>query len=227
MKRAPTAELLDTDSGTPAEIAASLADLHGINRRFGGVATTEVLVESVPRKLGLSTVSLLEVAAGSGDVLKQVRERLLTRGIDVHFTLLDRAESHLRNGTNAVVADALALPFQDSSFDIVSCNLFVHHLSPSEFVQFVNEALRVCRHAVLINDLVRTPLHLSLVYAATPLFHSRITRHDAPASVRQAYTPQELRQLLAKTDAASVEMSRHYFFRVGVKIWKRPQPHTT
>ena len=40
MKRIVTTEWLDSDKGTPAEVAASLADLRGINRRFGGVATT-------------------------------------------------------------------------------------------------------------------------------------------------------------------------------------------
>ena len=41
-----------------------------------------------------------------------------------------------------MVGDALALPFQDASFDLLSCNLFAHHLSPQELVQFVNEALQ-------------------------------------------------------------------------------------
>ena len=54
-----------------------------------------------------------------------------------------------------MAGDALALPFRDASFDLVSCNLFAHHLSPQELVRFVDEALRVCRVAVLINDLVR------------------------------------------------------------------------
>ena len=84
----------------------------------------------------------------------------------------------------------------------------------------MNEALRVCRSAVLINDLVRGALHLSLVYAGLPLYRSRLTRHDAPASVRQAYTPEEMRGLLAKTNAARVEVHRHYLFRMGVIAWK-------
>ena len=46
MKRVLTPELLDTDSGTPAEVAASLGDLRRINRWFGGVATTEDMVSA-------------------------------------------------------------------------------------------------------------------------------------------------------------------------------------
>jgi hypothetical protein len=92
-------------------------------------------------------------------------------------------------------------------------------------IQFVDEGLRVCRVALLINDLVRHPLHLALVYAGLPLYRSRLTRHDAPASVRQAYTPEELRELLARTAAAKIEISRHFLFRMGVVVWKQ-QAHT-
>jgi hypothetical protein len=54
-----------------------------------------------------------------------------------------------------------------------------------------------------------------------PLYRSRLTRHDAPASVRQAYTPEEMQTLLAQSSAARVEIHRHYLFRMGVIAWKR------
>ncbi|HXP17969.1 MAG TPA: methyltransferase domain-containing protein [Terriglobales bacterium] len=220
MKRVVIPELLDTDSGTPAEVADSLADLHGINHRFGGVDTTEAMVARVARQVNAKSLSLLEVAAGTGYVPATVQQRLCHRGLQLDVTLLDRAPSHLGNGVPAVVGDALELPFQDASFDLLSCNLFAHHLSPEELLQFAGEGLRVCRIALLINDLVRHPLHLALVYAAVPLFRSRLTRHDGPASVRRAYTPEELRALLAQTRAARVEIHRHYLYRMGVIAWK-------
>jgi len=222
MKRVVIPELLDTDCGTPAEVAASLGDLRRINRWFGGVATTEEMIWRVARQINSSSLSLLEVAAGTGYVPQTACERLLRRGLSLQITSLDRAASHLdlHNGDRAVAGDALALPFRSASFDLLSSTLFAHHLSPQEFVQSVNEALRVCRVAVLINDLVRHPLHLSLVYAGMPLYRSRLTRHDAPASVRQAYTVEEMQSLLSQTSAARVEIHRHYLFRMGVVAWK-------
>jgi len=222
MKRVAISELLDTDSGTPAEIASSLSDLRRINRWFGGLATTQALIEHVSTRLGSRSLSLLEVAAGPSQVPEIVRARLQKRQIEIKVTLLDRAASHLRssNGSEAVVGDALALPFANASFDLVGSCLFVHHLAPREVVQFVNEGLRVCRVAVLINDLIRHPTHLALVQAGQLLYRSRITRHDAPASVRQAYTPDEMLDLLRQSNAARTEMSRHFLFRMGVVIWK-------
>jgi ubiquinone/menaquinone biosynthesis C-methylase UbiE len=163
----------------------------------------------------------LEVAAGTGAVPAAVAAAVAQNGIRIDFTLLDRAPSHPKNGNRrAVAGDALALPFSDASFDVVSCSLFVHHLAPDEVVRFVNESLRVCRAAVLINDLVRHPAHLGLVYAGMPLYRSRLTRHDAPASVRQAYTVNEMEGMLRQAKTARMEISRRFLFRMGVIAWK-------
>lgn len=220
MKRKPSVELLDSDSGSPQEVAASLADLDRINRWFGGISTTQAMIARAARETAKSSLSLLEVAAGSGLVPKQAARRLAKTGLQINITFLDQAASHLPSDTPGVAGDARALPFCDSSFDLVSCNLFVHHLSPNDLLCFFNEALRVVRSAVLINDLIRHPIHLGLVYAGFPLYRSRITRNDAPASVRQAYTPEELCELLEKTSAARVEVMRHYLYRMGIVVWK-------
>jgi len=223
MHRVTIPELLDTDSGTAAEVATSLADLRRINHWFGGQATTRSLIERVAQEIGVRSLSMLEVAAGNGAVPEAVQSGLQSRGMQLEVTLLDRAPSHFgsRNGFRAVAGEAVALPFADASFDLVSSCLFVHHLGPKELVQFVEEGLRVCRRAVLINDLVRSPVHLGLVYAGLPLYRSRLTRHDAPASVRQAYTTEEMHHLLRQTQAARIEISRHYLFRMGIVVWKR------
>ena len=144
------------------------------------------------------------------------------KGITLEITDLDRTPSHLRRGTRAVVADALGLPFRDESFDLVSCSLFAHHLGPADLARFVNEASRVTRCAVLINDLIRHPLHLALVYAGFPLMRSHVSRVDGVASVRRAYVPEEMRRMLSNghRPPRRIEISTHYLFRMGVIVWK-------
>ena len=235
MERTVTPELLDTDQGTPAEVEQTMRDLRFINRWFGGISTTRRMLEKV---LGCPTpvdpgfgptgwgrfsptpeVTLLDVGAGSGDVsLSSARQ--LAPQTRIRVTLLDRMPAHMpRNGAGRIAADALSLPFLDSSFDLVTCSLLVHHLEHSQIVRFVNEALRVARIAVLLNDLRRAPLHLALLYAGFPLF-GRLTRHDGVASVRRSYTPREMLDMLRQTRAASVELEPHYLFRMGIVAWK-------
>jgi SAM-dependent methyltransferase len=221
MRRTVISELLDDDLGTAAEIAGSLRDLRHINRWFGGMRTTTALLRRVARECGSRKLSLLEVGAGAGDVPLAAQNVLAGYGIGLQVTLLDRWWSHLpRGGAPSVAGDALRLPFRDDTFDVVSCSLLAHHFEPETLVNFASESLRVCRHAVLINDLIRSRLHLLLVYLGLPLFRSRITWHDAPASVRRAYTCDEMRVLLANAGARKVQVSRHYLFRMGVLLWK-------
>ena len=239
MQRVDAPEILDSDACSPADVQATLRDLGRVNRWFGGVATTQKMVERAAQVSGSKHFSLLEVAAGSGEVPEVVRRKLARRGITLDVTLLDRAQSHLAEGnrttgnlggdgrvreTHGVVADALALPFGDGVFDLVSCNLFAHHLQPQQLAQFAREGLRVSRRAVLINDLVRHPLHLALAFSGYPIMRSRVAWLDGLTSVRRAYVPDEIRSLLSafSPEEARVEISRHYLFRMGVIVWKKP-----
>jgi ubiquinone/menaquinone biosynthesis C-methylase UbiE len=235
MQRIDAREILDSDACSPTELEAALKTLGRINRWFGGVSTTRKMVEQVAEATGVKNLSLLEVASGTGEVPGAVRSNIALRGMTLQVTLLDRAYSHLtadnHNSENSivpasrgVVGDGLALPFAAEVFDIVSCNLFAHHLNPNELQKFVQEGLRVCRHALLINDLVRHPLHLALVYASYPIMGSHVAWLDGVTSVRRAYTPGEMRSMLeaALRDAKTtrVEISRHYLFRMGAIVWK-------
>ena len=194
MKRQPSHELLDSDAGSPREIAASLTDLRMFNRWFGGLTCTTSLVERVARDTGANSLSWLDVAAGAGYVARTVSENLSHRNLHLNVTLLDRSASHVGNGGHSVVGDALALPFREGSFDLVSSELFVHHLSPDQVIQFVREGLRVCRRAFLINDLIRDPLHLPL---PTPG-----SRYTAAASLATTRLPRCVRLTRSKRCAA-------------------------
>jgi len=39
-------------------------------------------------------------------------------------------------------------------------------------------------------------------------------------SVRQAYTPREMAEILDQTAAVRIEIGRYYLFRMGVIVWK-------
>lgn len=223
MKRVVVEELLDSDAGTPAEVAGSLKDLRMFNSLFGGVHTMASLLRRVAHKRGLKQISWVDVAGGEGYVATRAQRSLARSGISSQPVILDRAPTHLGNTHPAVCGDALALPFRDNSFDAVGCSLFLHHLEPDEIVRFAREGLRVARHAFLVQDLQRHPLHLGLSYIGAPLYRSRITRHDAPASVGRAYTVEEVRKILSGVaPAASIEIKKFFLFRMGVIIWKQP-----
>jgi len=238
MHRTVIPELLDTDTGTPRAVEDSLADLRVINRYFGGLHTMTQLILRVARERNTRKISWVDVGGGTGDLAALTGEALRKHGIELQTTLLDRMPGHMSRPARAktrdaskattnglypcVAGDALALPFKDSSFDIVSSTLFVHHLEPRQVVEFAGQALRISRHAFLINDLIRHPMHLALAYAGYTLYRSPLTRHDSVASVRRAYTLKEIEDLLRQTDADRIEIRRFFLFRMGVIAWKKP-----
>lgn len=223
MRRRVASEIFDQPRPA-AQVRSWQADLQRINRWFGGISTSQSMLQRVVAAANLSSISLLAVAAGSGHVETKIAKHMSSRGVRVDVTLLDRDPNHMGafNGSGArrVSADALSLPFPSATFDAVACGLFLHHLEPDQIVRFTNEALRVCTIAVLINDLRRSPLHLLLAYAAAPLLSSRASWHDAVASVQRAYTPEELESTVRRSRASRIEISNHYLYRVGLILWK-------
>ncbi len=238
MQRVDAQEILDSGGCSARDAQGALAVLGRINRLFGGVTTTQRMVERVARTTGAKHFSVLEVAAGLGEVPERVSAEVARNGITLDVTLLDRTRSHLpnrdqvanRNRANGnsvprnagVVADALALPFGDGAFDLVNCSLFAHHLNTCALAEFLREGLRVSRRALLINDVIRDPVHLALVYASFPIMRSRVAWLDGLTSVRRAYVPAEIRAVLASAFSSElqVELSCHYLYRMGIIVWK-------
>jgi hypothetical protein len=222
LKRIPQCEELDDNALSPEAAVESLGDLRRVNRWFGGVSTTAFLLRHAMQGSGLRSASVLEVAAGDGYSIMRAAKRLKEENLKVEPLCLDRRG--LRHEAccceRSMVGDALDLTFPAASFDFVSCGLFVHHLAPEKVIQFVNGALTVARRAVLVNDLRRSSLHLALVYAGMPIFRSAIAFRDGIASVRQAYTLDELRDLMRQTKAAHSEVRTRYLLRMGAIAWK-------
>src|SRR5262249_12074175 len=91
--------------------------------------------------------------------------------------------------------DALALPFEPGTFDLVICTLALHHFEPDAATELLRRMARVARH-VLVFDVVRSRLaYISVILLTQALRMNYMTRHDAPASVRRAYSPAELREM--------------------------------
>jgi len=99
--------------------------------------------------------SLLEVGCGTGHFTRWfAKQGLHVTGLDASPAMLEQA--HLRNGTNYLPGDALALPFENQRFDLVAL------ITTLEFVpdpvQALREALRVARQGLLLGVLNRHSL---------------------------------------------------------------------
>ena len=96
------------------------------------------------------------------------------------------------------VADGRSLPYPDEAFDVAHASLVLHHLEPADAIVLLREMSRVSSRGIIVNDVARSQLTLVgawlLAHLATV---NRYSRHDAPLSVRRAYTLAEGHALIA------------------------------
>lgn len=215
LDRPHLAELLDAGGAPPDQVARSLADLRRINRWLGGSRVLAKILTGEVRRSGVSRFSLLDVGAASGDLALMVARRFpLCRVV-----VCDLKRAHLGSRAwPAVAADARALPFPDCSFDFVSVSLLLHHFADKEAVQVLQRLGRIARRAVLINDLERHWLPLWFAQTAGPaLGWGLVTRHDAAASIRQAFLVEELGALALAAGFSDFQVRRHRpWFRLSL-----------
>lgn len=209
-RRAETLELLDGPLQPDADLAGNLDDLAAINRWSGGNRLLHAALHRLIEQSSGRWLSLLDVGGGDGSGLAGVvwwaaRRRLQSRGI-----LLDRSEPILQLARRRrqppfwlLQGDACRLPLADNSVDVVMCSLVLHHFAPAPARRLLREMARVARHGIVVDDLLRSHVGLFGAWAMTRLLTSnRLTRHDAPLSVRRAYRSTELATLL---DAAMLQ----------------------
>jgi SAM-dependent methyltransferase len=227
MRRKTSVELLDSGLLALDEIRSNFDDLWRVNRYFGGVSGCLRLLACAFERTGRRPLRVLEVGAGDGRVAGHVRQELCRQGIQADFFVLDRRLKHLQvghrrtEGLHRVAANAFSLPFRERSFDLVICNLLLHHFSGNEAVAFLGALASVAREAVLINDIERHWLPYLLFRGAFWLCRSRVSRLDGLASIRQAYTGSELEDLACAAGFDDFEVHRIVPFRLGLVLWKR------
>jgi SAM-dependent methyltransferase len=212
MKRVESEELLDEHDAPREDMERSLRDLRFINKYCGGIRIYRSLVRL------FQPASILDIGTGTSDLLEAVPHVRTRIGLDfkIDHLLYKRDDSTIRR----VVGDAHNLPFRDATIDLVTSSHFFHHFSPEENVGILRESLRVSRKGVAVNDTRRhyVPLLFVLLLGALRLV-GRITRFDAPASVRQGYTLSEARDIAA-TVGTKWKVVRKMPYRFAILLWR-------
>lgn len=218
--RVESEELLDEHDAPDQDMLRSLDDLRSINRYLGGVPIYRRLLKRLVPDAG-RPLTILDLGTGTSDLLEALRRPgMLAVGLDFKFQHLLYGRA-LGGITRRVCADAFNLPFASQSVDVVTSAHFFHHFSPEENAGILGEAMRVSRIGVAVNDTRRhhLPLLFTRIIGALGLV-GRLTKLDAPASVRQGYTLPEARAIAARVSARRWAVVRAFPFRFGLLLWK-------
>lgn len=208
-------ERLDTGDYTPAEYAKWQRELRYINRFFGEARALRNSLYRAIRNAGEMEVSVLDVGAGSGELLRHLRRwngnDIFLAGAEINA---EAARTMLADGIKAVHSDALLLPFADESFDYVFCSLFLHHLDDDAAVKLLQEMSRVARKHIFVLDLHRHPIAYWLFKVAGYFLLQKFTRDDGSLSVLRGFKPAELQGLAERAGLTDIDVRRSASFRL-------------
>jgi SAM-dependent methyltransferase len=233
-QRQEAAEWLDEGRGTPADVAANLAEMARTNRWLGGLpALTRHLY---PRLHAASSpLTVLDLGTGSAAVPLAIARWARRHGREVRVLGLDwsgrslavaRAQAGREPRVRLLRADAGRLPLAAGSVDFVISTLFLHHLRPDELTTLLRAAAIIARRGLVMSDLARGRLPLAAFRLMQPAFARHpFTRHDGAVSIRRAYTQAELSALARAAGLHTAHVHAHFPWRLTLVADLPAQAH--
>lgn len=230
-RRSSKLEHLDLGDYTAEEYEGCLAELQQVNRWLGDARALRTTLLRTACKSQLRTFSVVDVGAGSGELLRTIAEWATRNNLEAHLTgveLNERsahaiAEQSTMFSINSVRADAFALPFSENQFDYAICSLFLHHFKNEHAVKILGELNRVAQREVVVIDLHRHPV--SYYFYRTIgrlLFHNRLIREDGALSILRGFKPAELSDLAERGGLKQVKVLRRFPYRLVLSA-KKPK----
>ena len=236
---ADATELLDGPLDDRAALAGNLRDLRRINRLLGGTRLSQRAIQAlIDGRPG--PTRLLDVGTGGADIPEALLglsardgSRLTVTAVDSRPEVLAAAVG-LRPGLAAdhrlrlAVGDGRSIDAADRSFEVVHASMVLHHLEPGDALRMLREMRRVAIVGVVVNDLDRSRLAwLGAWLIGHLMTGNRLTRRDAPLSVRRAYTLAETRGLLVAAGLRPVFSTTAAFgHRYAVAAVPEPEPES-
>jgi ubiquinone/menaquinone biosynthesis C-methylase UbiE len=208
--RSMETERLDRGEFTIDEYKLWRREMWFLHRLFGEVrALKNSLLADISNERSRD-LSVLELAAGSGEMLKYLRD--VSGRKDLNCVGVEMSEESAKeinaNGLLSVRANATELPFADRSFDFAFCTLFLHHLDVSHAAALLREMHRIARRKIYIVDLDRRAIPYFLYKIFGSVFLQQFTLHDGALSIRRSYRANELYQLARSSGLRDVKVEK-------------------
>lgn len=210
------------------DVYQALRELELVNRYLGGYS---VMFDAL-RKLDIKDeVSIMDIGCGGGDMLRAIYGYSEQHDIKVsHFYGLDFNPKIIRYAKEK----SLCYPkikyitrdiWNDSIFecnpDIVISSLFCHHFDNIELIGLVGRMFKLCKKAVIINDLHRHWMaYHSIKMLSTVFSKSYLVKYDGPLSVARSLKRAEWEWVLKEAGITDYQINWKWAWRWQIIINK-------
>lgn len=219
-QRSSELEHLDKGDYTPEEYEGCIIELQRVNKWLGDASALRNSLLKEIERAELGSFSVLDVGAGSGELLRVVAQWARDTDRQARLVGLELNERSARAITEdspefpeikAIRGDAFRLPFSPKEFDYVFCSLFTHHFQDAQVVKLLLEMNRVARRGIYVIDLHRDPVPYFFYTTVGRLFlHNRLIREDGALSILRSFKPEELANLGREARLANVSVEKHF-----------------
>ncbi|MCB1024369.1 MAG: methyltransferase domain-containing protein [Acidobacteria bacterium] len=217
-------ERIDTGDYTGEEYDRFLKEIRLINLYAGDRrALSGSLLSEIERRDD-PAISLLDIGAGSGELLRvaaKFADKRSSRALLCGLELSGRSarsimeESRRFHQIHHIQGDALDLPFLANSFDYVICSLFTHHFIDDDIVSILKSISSIARKKIYVIDLHRHIVAYGLFKVITrALMISDLVREDGALSVLRGFKPDELERLAELSGLDNYRVRRSFPFRL-------------
>ena len=221
-------ELMDQVIDNKQELFLNLKELEQINKLTGG---PELGFSAIREMLKGRTdeVHIVDIGFGAGDMLFYILNHshhltcpVRLTGIDIMPETLEYIHQHhpyLASKVNLEISDYRDWFEKGNQADIVTANLFCHHLTDTQLIAFFSELKNHARIGAVINDLHRSPISYYGIKILVHLFSkSHFTRNDAPLSVLRGFKKTELNAFMKEAGISKFSIHWKWAFRYLIKI---------
>lgn len=230
-------EHLDKGDYTPEEYEGCIVELQRINRWLGDASALRDSLLREVEGLGLRSFSVIDVGAGSGELLRLIAEwagktdrnaQLVGVELNARSAKAIIDESAVFPSISAARGDAFRLPFRNEQFDFAICSLFTHHFKDDKVVDILRELSRVALRGIFVIDLHRHRMAYWLYTTVGRLFlHNRLIREDGALSILRAFAPNELAELAERANLKDIKIERHFPYRLVLTARKKESVSTS
>lgn len=217
-------EHLDKGDYTAEEYEGCMVELRRVNRWLGDAGALRESLLSEIERLDLQSFSVVDVGAGSGELLRVVAawarksgRKTRLAGVELNQRSARAIAEQSRDfpEISAVRGDAFRLPFADNQFDYAFCSLFTHHFKNPDVVAILRELGRVAARGLFVVDLHRHPVAYYFYTTVGQLFlHNRLIREDGALSILRSFKPGELEELAANAELEGIRLVRSFPYRL-------------
>jgi len=226
MQRIERLELMDSIYLTDSLAEGIARFFEIVNKYFGGYALIIRYLERWSKRWdSRSTITILDVGTGGGDLPVCLALWARKKGVLIHLTGIDIVPELVQIARRKTAdfpeieikqIDFLDMDSGGRKYDYVISTLLLHHVYSRWGIDFLKSMDKIAARGIIVNDLIRSRLAYWAVGLASVIFGNAIVRHDGPLSVQRALSPVELNDLAGKAGTSYLHVQREPWFRLSL-----------